>query len=371
MLAANFNYRLNVSFFTFICALVLSNSQLTAQTPISDLNYFSKNCRTSGGQEVPCELVGINMDLARETAGHCPSGLGIDTPTPIELKNMNVKWVRQDKGWMDVLGRDLAARDGLSDEQGYEKAYGKLRDFYYQNTKVLLVIHGDYYGSAIRLLHKFGPIIGAWQIANEPDIAISIRPIIPASAYARDLRQGYHEIKRAYVDYYNQIGAVLRPGDIPPVITAGFASKNPYYLQQVINEFRGEALPFDGVATHFYAVNTTNMAHPFPAPFTASTPTIKELLKSYQRVVPNHPIWVTEVGIHQAHLTTDLVKTYMGAAYTDLVNAVQEGVKLSNTFWFAWHNVMPGTFGLVDLCGQRKWQDYNQFWGIATGVQPK
>ncbi|MBP9708707.1 MAG: hypothetical protein KBD78_13800 [Oligoflexales bacterium] len=347
-----------------ILMALFSQSALTAQS--FDTGYYSKDCRVaSTGLAIPCGFVGINTDLAREFEGHCPSRMGLDVPTPNDLAQMNIKWLRQDKGWLDVLGRKSAANLGLSEDAGYLRAYGKLAEFKALGVKVMLVIHGDYYGSATKLLQAFGPIVDAWQIGNEPDIAISIRGIIPVPQYAADLELAYNEIRTAYVDYYKSQGIPISSVQIPPIITAGFASKDPAYFRQVLAQL-GTKRPFDGVGVHLYAVNTTSMNFPFASP--PANQQLKNVVASFYAASPDHPIWITEVGLQQGRARTDVVKRFMRAAYNDMQAIGNEGIKVANTFWFGWHNVEPHTYGLVELCGQKKEPEYQEFKNIASEI---
>ena len=58
----------------------------------------------------------------------------------------------------------------------------------------------------------------------------------------------------------------------------------------------------------------------------------------------------------------------MRAAYNDMQAIGNEGIKVANTFWFGWHNVEPHTYGLVELCGQKKEPEYQEFKNIASEI---
>lgn len=221
----------------------------------------------------------------------------------------------------------------------------------------------------------------AFQIWNEPDYTAptsSYDPTLRPAVFARLLRHCHEAIKAAN-------GSLL-------VVTAGLASGNPAWLQQVIT-YLGGRLPADAIAIHPYG----QRPEPDWPDSSWGFGYVGHLIGVYQQV-SSLPQWITEAGVNTGGVVTAaqvgnerryvllsppaadehgepdiaITSNQLQADYlVRLYNAIREkhSAVVQRVYWFCYSDGMVPPFGLRDSNNTPK-PAYTAFQNLPRPTEP-
>jgi hypothetical protein len=237
--------------------------------------------------------LGINVTRDGSCAPAAVAGLGAKWVRAVAMADVDLtEWIRQ-LASVNVHTLLVVARESVGDRTFAQTAR----------------LFGERYGS----------IVSAWQLGNEPDHESPSSWTLPGprlSELAREFR------------------AVLPGG--ARIITGGLVSGHPGYLDSV------DLGLFDAIAIHPYGRRPTR---DWPNP-TWGTGYVGDLLELYAPI--RKPIWITEVGI-----SSDEVGEQLQADYVERIGCcLAERTDVAVTFHFCMHAYQG--FGVVRPNGAEK-----------------
>jgi|GEM_PF-4454319 len=242
-------------------------------------------------------------------------------------------------------------------------------------VKVLLVINHETYGEALnwdwglmdtaqwraytnefvavltQIVQRYGNRVAGYEIWNEGDVELGNPAAVPISPadYAPMLQQSARVIRQ----YAPQ----------SRIIVGGLLDASGQYIQGV-QQALGGSLPVDAIAIHPYGRGAPDDNTVF-----SSFGNLTNVIEAYQRVAPNIPLWITEIGAvgdnspsrwAEAGRYMEKLFRYVQTTHYDTVDTIM---------WYAWSDAMHPevrTNGLVTDQQVPKEPLYDLFFNLCS-----
>lgn len=298
------------------------------------------------------QLYGINIDPAN------PAG----NPSPDTLADYGVTWVRieykahQGFAFYDDIIAALRARgirvmmivDYASVMTASAPGAGGSDDAWSS------YINGHFSASVQLAAEHYGDSVDAWQIWNEQDLNNG------------DPHYDVYIPPRHYATMLRMASETINSYSTSPIVTGGFASGQPAYVDQVKGALGGDFDRLvDVVAVHPYGQCTAQdyeMGHGW------CLGRVDNLIGAY--AAHGKPIWISEIGINTPD--DDNGQTMQANYLRNIYSFAASSSAVERVFWFCWSDGMVDDFGITfpDQTDKLSGLAYKEVSGQCGGGDP-